>query len=274
MRVEDGSGQLPGVRLEEAQSKPQPVRAEGGDGACGRGVCVATFVILKRELQSYLVSPLAYVVAVVFLLVCGYFFSVNLLATGTADLRPYFLNLGVLLIFISPLLTMRLLAEERQNHIDELLMTLPVTPAQVVAGKYLAALILYAALLALTGVYPAILSGLSEPAWGPIVTSYVGALLLGGTFLAAGVFTSSLTDSQVAAGFLCFGLLLLLWVINWLAFALMGPVAELARVLAVFERFDDFTKGLIDSTHVLFYVSATLLLLFLSVRNLERRTWM
>lgn len=210
----------------------------------------------------------------VFLAISGYFFSVILLATRVADLRPYFLNLGVILLLVTPLLTMRSLAEERQSHTDELLMTLPATPAQVVVGKYLATLALYAAFLALTGVYPALLFWLSDPPAGPILTSYLGALLLGGTFLAVGILTSSMTDSQMVAGLTCFGLILLLWVVNWLAFASTGAVAEAARVLAVFDRFDDFTKGLIDSTHVLFYLSAIFVLLFLSVHNLERRTWM
>jgi len=235
---------------------------------------MAVFAIFKRELKSYLVSPLAYAAGVVFLAISGYFFSVILLATRVADLRPYFLNLGVILLLVTPLLTMRSLAEERQSHTDELLMTLPATAAQIVVGKYLAVLALYAGMLALTAVYPALLYWLSDPPAGPIVSSYVGALLLGGTFLAVGVFTSSLTDSQMVAGLLCFGLILLMWVINWLAFATTGPIADAARQLAVFERFDDFTKGLIDSTHVLFYVSAIAILLFLSVRSLERRTWM
>ncbi|MEW6046671.1 MAG: ABC transporter permease [Bacillota bacterium] len=235
---------------------------------------MAVYYIFKRELRSYLVSPLAYAAGVVFLAISGYFFSVILLATRVADLRPYFLNLGVILLFVTPLLTMRLLPEERQNHTDELLMTLPATPAQVVVGKYLAAVGLYAGMLLLTALYPALLFWLSNPAPGPVLTSYLGALLLGGTFLAIGVFTSSLTDSQMVAGLLCFGFILLLWVINWLSFAAPGTAADVARQLAVFERFDDFTKGLIDSGHVLFYLSAIVLMLFLSVRSLERRTWM
>lgn len=235
---------------------------------------MAVFYIFKRELKSYLVSPLAYAAGVVFLAISGYFFSVILLATRVADLRPFFLNLGVILLLVTPLLTMRSLAEERQNHTDELLLTLPATPAQVVVGKYLAALALYAGLLAITGIYPAILAWLSDPPAGPILTSYLGALLLGGTFFAIGTFTSSFTDSQMVAGISCFGLILLLWVVNWLSFAVTGPVAQVASHLAVFERFDDFTKGLLDSSHVLFYLSAIVFMLFLSVRNLERRTWM
>lgn len=235
---------------------------------------MAVFTVFKREFRSYLVSPIAYVAGVVFFAVAGYFFSVILIATTVADLRPFFLNLGVIMLFVTPLVTMRLLAEERQNHTDELLMTLPATPAQVVVGKYLAAVALYAVFLAVTGVYPAILYALSDPPPGPILSSYVGALLLGGTFLSAGVFTSSLTDSQMVAGILCFGLLLLLWVINWLAYAITGPIARAVGTFAVFQRFDDFTKGLVDSTHVLFYLSAIVLWLFLAVRSLERRTWM
>ena len=235
---------------------------------------MAVYAIFKRELKSYLVSPLAYAAGVVFLAISGYFFSIILLATRVADLRPYFLNLGVILLLVTPLLTMRSLAEERQNRTDGLLMTLPATPAQIVLGKYLACMALYAGFLAMTAVYPALLSWLSDPPLGPILTSYLGALLLGGTFFAIGIFTSSLTDSQMVAGVLCFGLILLLWVINWLSFAVGGPVGDVARQLAVFERFDDFTKGLIDSTHVAFYLSAIVLMLFLSVRNLERRTWM
>lgn len=234
---------------------------------------MAVYYVFKRELKGLVVSPLAYVAGVVFLTISGYFFSVILLATGVADLRPYFLNLGVILLFVTPLVTMRLLAEERQKGTDELLMTLPATPAQIVVGKYLAALALYAGLLGVTGVYVALLYWLSDPAPGPIVTSYAGALLLGGAFLAVGVFTSSLTDSQMVAAALCFGLLLLMWVINWLSFTASGVVAEVARALAFFERFDDFTKGLLDGSHVLFYLSTIVIMLFLSVRSLERRTW-
>ena len=232
-----------------------------------------TWWIARRELRAYFLSPLAYVVTAVFLLINGYIFAAMLLTSRYADLRLVLANMAVTLIFIVPVLTMRVLAEERRQGTDELLLTSPLTVAQIVIGKYLAALVLYALILALTGVYPLILWKYGHPEFMPMLTGYLGVFLLGAAFLAAGVFASSLSDSQVVAGAVGFGLLLTLWIIDWAAGGLQGTAAKILQQLSVLRHLGDFQKGVIDSGHVLFYLSLGFVFLFLAVRMVEKRRW-
>lgn len=229
--------------------------------------------IFKRELRSYLLSPLAYVLLAVFVGLGSYFFSVILLSTRIADLGGYFANMALVAMFIAPLLTMRLWSEEEQKGTAELLLTSPVTMAGIVLGKYLAALVVYLVAVGISLLYPLILGLYGEPDWGPVISSYLGFILLGATYLAVGFFASSLTSSQLLAGVTGIGILLLFWIVGWLSSALGPGVGQVAGYLSVLNQFDDFLKGILDSTHLVYYGSLIAAFLFLSVQNLQRRVW-
>ena len=151
------------------------------------------FVITYKELRAYFTSPIAYVVIAAFLVIMGVFFSLIVYFTRVASLRGVFGNMAFILLFVAPALTMRLLAEEQRSGTIELLLTLPVRDWQVVLGKFLASLAVYAVILALTLYYPLLMLRLGNPDRGPIVSAYLGLLLLGASFLSIGVFTSSLS---------------------------------------------------------------------------------
>lgn len=227
--------------------------------------------IWNREMRSYLVSPLFYGMAAAFYLLGGYFFSVNLLGSQTASMAWYFGDAAVLLLFIAPVLTMRLFAEERARGTDELLFTLPVPGWKVVLGKYLSALAAFGLMIAGSLLYVLIVAGVGEPRWGEILASYVGLALLGGLFLAAGCLTSSLTSSPLLAGVGGFALLLLLWLAGWGADVLQGTPSEVMRTLSVATRYQDFLQGVIDTSHVVFFLTLTAAALVLTAVVLERR---
>lgn len=230
-------------------------------------------VVWEKELKGYLLSPLAYVLIGVFLVLGGYFFSVGLLSTRVASMRGYFGNAATILVFIIPILTMRLFAEEDQRGTSELLYTLPLSIYQTVLGKYLAAVTVFLLALAATIPYPLILMMTSNPDVGPILTSYLGFFLLGSSFLAAGCLTSSLTKSQVVAAVSGYGLLLFIWILGWLSSAVPGTVGELASALSPLSHFEDFLKGILDSAHVVFYLTLIAAFLVLTMFNIERRAW-
>lgn len=229
--------------------------------------------VCRREVYGYCHSPVAYVATAAFLVLSGYFFFVILAATGLARMDPVFGNIAVILLFVSPILTMRSLAEERRLGTDEFLLTSPLTLTEIVLGKYLALLALLAVMLLLTGAYPLILWRWGDPDWGPIISGYLGIFLLGAAFMAVGLFASSLTENQVISGMVGFGLLLLFWLLSWLAAAATGWMRSLIEAVSLFDRFSGFAVGVIDSSDVLFYLSFIFIFLFLTVRVLEKRRW-
>lgn len=249
--------------------------------------------VAARELRSYFASPIAYMTIFGFLVITGIFFAsyaavfmdpralmYNIPATMDAILS----NLVIVLLLIAPALTMRLLAEEQRSGTIELLMTAPLRDWQVVLGKYLAAFALYLIMLALTLYYPVILLVFGSPDVGVMVTSYVGAILLGAAFLAVGVLASALTRNQIVAAVLALGTLLFLWLIE--VFAPLLPTdltlplaggalnpAEALQNLSIIHHYFDFTKGIVDTRHVLYYLSVVAICLFLATRVLEIRRW-
>ena len=229
--------------------------------------------IFKREVKAYLYTPLAYALAAVFLVIGGYFFSVMLFSSQQADLRPFFGNMGLISAFLAPILTMRLLADEARQGTGELLFTSPLTIGQAVLGKFLAAVAVVVLILSVTLLYPGCLEYYGNPDWGPVASGYLGFVLMVGVFLAAGVFTSSLTDSQLIAGASGFALLLGLWIIGWAADSLGGTVGEVVEYLSVPQHFLDFRKGVVDTEHIVFYASLIIGFLFLAVQVMARKTW-
>lgn len=248
--------------------------------------------IFKKELRHYFISPMAYVVLFVFLLISGYFFYsifafFNLMSLQASmnpafarDLnvtegvmRPLFSNLSVILLFVVPMVTMRLFAEEKKSGTMELLLTYPVRDGAVLAGKYAAAMVLYAMMLVLTLLYPGIVASLTRLEWGPLVTGYLGLLLMGAAFLAVGTLLSSLTENQIVAGFGTFGILLIFWVLGWSS-EIAGPRwGKVLSHLSLVEHLDSFGKGVIDTKDLIYYLSFTVLCLFLTLRSLESKRW-
>ena len=248
--------------------------------------------IFKKEMRLYFTSPVAYVIGGIFLLLAGYFFY-NIFAFFTmasmqsamnpgmgrelnvtdSVLRPLLSNVSVILLLLMPMVTMRLFAEERRSGTIELLLTYPVRDGAVLVGKYLAAFALCVIMLLFTLLYPAMLFYFARLEWGPVATGYLGLLLLGATFLAVGIFASSLTENQIVASIVTFGILLMFWVVGWSADYVGGAWGKVLSDLSIIEHFDSFGKGVLDTKDVVYYLNFIVLALFLTLRSLEARRW-
>ncbi len=248
--------------------------------------------VFKKEMRLYFGSSVAYVVGAFFLVISGWFFSQILFFYNMSSMqaamqpqfaqslnptdgimRPLFSNMAVVLLFFMPMVTMRLFAEEKRSGTIELLLTYPVRDGEVLLGKFLAAGALYALLLALTLLYPGMVAYLGRVEWGPLLTGYLGLLLIGGTFLAVGVLLSSMTENQIVAGFSTFGILLALWVVGWGAEFAGGTLRTVLQYVSITEHMDSFSKGVLDTRDVVYYVTAIGLALFLALRSLEAKRW-
>ncbi len=229
--------------------------------------------ITKRELMTYIYTPMAYALVAGFLMITGYFFSMSMLGSRAASVQSMLGNAGLIMVFVVPILTMRLMADEDKGGTSEILFTTPVSMGQVVLGKFLGALALVTGLLAIMLVFPLVVDQFGNPDWGIVASGYFGFWLMMTSFLAAGVFTSSLTDSQLVAGVAGVALLLLLWVIDWAAGSLGPPVGPILAELSITNHFVDFNRGVIDTKNMVFYLSLTFGFLFLATRVLESRRW-
>jgi ABC-2 type transport system permease protein len=236
-----------------------------------------TLTIAAKELKSYFVSPIAYVIIAFWLVCTGLFFTLILSYSRTASLQELFGTVTVLLLLIAPALTMRLLAEEQRNGSLELLMTAPVRDWEVVLGKFLAAVTLFIAMMGLTLVYPLMLQLFGgNPDWGAIFSGYLGLLLFAASFLAIGLFASSLTDNQMVAAVIGFVMLLILWMIGQVGtgLSLGGDLSTWLSALSVTDHFNNsFPRGVIDLTDVLFYLLLTGVMLWTTIQILEARRW-
>ena len=247
--------------------------------------------IAHKELKSYFSTPIAYIVIGFFALLFGYFFYVMLVifnqqslqlggleGGGNVDInqqliRPLFLNASVILLFVLPLVTMRTYSEEKRSGTIELLLTSPVTDVEIILGKFLGALTLYAAMLAITVIHVGLLFSYGNPEWKVVVMGYRGLLLMGGCFISVGLLISSLTKNQIVSGMVTFAVFLLLWVINWPA-SFAGPqMQNILNYLSITDHFDDFTKGILDTKHLVYYFSVMAFGLFLTARSVDTERW-
>jgi ABC-2 type transport system permease protein len=247
--------------------------------------------IAHREIKSYFGSPIAYIVIGGFALLFGWFYyallvyfdrtSMQMAGAGgpqTANvneqlIRPVFLNSSVIVLFVLPLITMRTYSEEKRSGTIELLLTSPITDVQIILGKFLGAMALYGCMLALTTIHIAILFIYGNPEWKPILTGYLGLLLMGGCFLSMGLFISSLTKNQIVAAMATFAVFLMLWVINWIG-QFVGPTMQsVLAYLSLTDHFDDFAKGVIDTKHVIYYLSFMAFGLFLTAKSVDSERW-
>jgi len=238
---------------------------------------------LQRELKAYFYSPLAYVVLCFLLVVNGIVFALILSFLNdpmSPAGRPLDLFFGgtfffwLVVVFAAPVLTMRLLAEERRSGSIEVLMTAPVTEGQVVAGKYLAALMFYAFLWLPTLAYAGIVAYHSEIDWGVVGSGYLGILLVGALFLAVGTFASAMTSNQIIAAVMSFAILLGLFAFSLVQYLANGQMLKDALAyLSIPQHMEEFAKGVVDTRRLVFYVTTTLFFLFLTSRALEARKW-
>jgi ABC-2 type transport system permease protein len=233
------------------------------------------WAIAQRELRSYFVSPVAYVVGALFLLIVGVLFTATIFLSQSSEatLRPLFGNFAVIFLFIVPALTMRLLAEEQRTGTFELLLTAPVRDAELVIGKFLGVMLLVLILLAVTAVYPVILMLAGNPDRGPMLAGYLGVVLQAAAFLAIGLFASSLTQNQIIAALLAFVILLLLWLADALSQITGGRIGDLFRFLSITRHFDEFPRGIIDTRHVIYFLSVTAASLFFTTLVVQARRW-
>ena len=238
--------------------------------------------IFKKELRLYFGSFLAYALAAAFLVLSGYFFYTDLIlfdlfgsftSISSALWQFYFLDLRFLAMLIIPLLTMRLFAEEKKLGTIELLWTYPLRDPHIILGKFLGCFVVFGLMLTCTLAYPLLLSSIHPISWGPPLAGYLGVLLLGATFIACGTFLSSLTENQIVSAMSTYGFLVLFWFLTWNEEA-FGPglIAVIGR-LSLFDRFEEFAKGVVNINDVAFFVLVTAWFLYLTWQSLESRTW-
>lgn len=230
--------------------------------------------VMKKELQAFFYSPIAYIVFASFLLIVGYLFWVVLVTSKMATLEPLLYNASFVLLLASPVLTMRLLSEERKGRTMELLLTSPISPGEIVLGKYLAGMVLYLCLILLTLQYPLLLARYSnEFDTGPVISGYLGLLLLSSAFVSLGLFASSLSENQIVSAMISFGGLMLFWIFGWAKHAFENWFGQLLGRLSVFDRYSDFLRGIVDSGNLIFFVIFTVIWLVLTARVLESERW-
>lgn len=232
-----------------------------------------TLAIAGKEFKSYLASPMAYVVTGIFLAATGFFFGTSPATFNETSING-FLQAGVILILLfAPLLTMRLLAEERKLGTMELLLTAPVRDSEVILGKFLGSVYVLTVMLALTLYYPLLLKIFGDPDIGPIVAGYLGLLLIGYAALAIGIFASSLTSNQIVAAVVSIGILLALYFVGSIASALPKAIGDVVSYFSLSHYFPDFMGGVIDTRGIVYYLSITVLFIFLAVRSLDNSRW-
>lgn len=250
-----------------------------------------TWTIAKKELNSYFRSPIAYGVMAFFALIAGYFFYVSVsffvrrgiessmmgqsfpMDVNEFVIRPLFSNISVIGLFLIPMITMRLFAEEKRTGTIELLLTSPLNDFSIIFGKFLGGLILYTAMLALSAISVALLFAYGQPDWRPILIGYLGLLLQGGALLAIGTFISNCTKNQIVAGVAGFAICLLLWVLDWVSSFGTSVADRVLSYLSVLQHFDSFSKGVLDTKDIVFYLSVIFVGLFLTARSMESLRW-
>jgi gliding motility-associated transport system permease protein len=248
-------------------------------------------IICRKELRSYFVSPIAYVLLTLFAFVFGFFFWMFLrrfvfvglemqmrgqmypMNLNDEMIRPLLSNIGVISLFFIPMITMRLFAEEKRTGTIELLATSPIRDAEIVIGKWLAAMTLYACMLLFTGLNVLFLFKYGNPDWKPLLIGYLGLLLQAGALLAIGTFISTLTKNQIIAGAVTFVVCLILWIIEWPSEFDSSAWARVLSYLSVVVHFESFGRGVIDTKDLIFYATVIFLGLFLTERSMESLRW-
>ncbi len=253
--------------------------------------------IVERELRGYFISPIAYVVLTMFVFLSGLFFRAILSQVMAMEMvnsmrsqqfgggapapldmpgmisRGFLSTMSVILLFMIPMITMGLFSEEKKRGTIELLLTAPITDAQVVLGKFFAAASFFVILLLSTWVPMSVLYIYGDPASGPILSGYLGLLLYGFALLAIGMFISTLTENQIVAAVLSFGTIMVLWLVDVLANTAESGTREVLTYLSILSHLDDFMRGILATSHIIFYLSLMLVALFLTYRSIDSLRW-
>ncbi len=251
-----------------------------------------TWIIAKRDLGSFFNSPIFYIVTTVFLIIYSFiffnilnFFSFQSFQAGQFQamgmnlnlnemvVEPSLQNMSVILLMIIPIITMRSFADEKKMKTFRLLLSSPVHLREIILGKFLACMIVVAVMILLSSYSVGFLFLLGEPEPGPVVTGYLGVLLMAGCFVSVGIFASSLTDNQIVAAVLTFGFSLFMWVIGWGAQAAGSTTGQVLQYLSIVDHLDRFLKGLVDTSDLVYYLSFILFSLFLCHRVLDSNRW-
>ena len=250
------------------------------------------WAISKKEIKTYFTSPIAYVVTFVFLVFFGFFFYSLILWFNSYSMQaarypeaiqqlninqmvysPLFHNISFILIFAIPLLTMRLFTEEKKRQTDELLYTSPISINQIILGKFFASLFVLLVMLLLTGILSLFTFAYGNPEFAPVLNGYLGLFLMSAAFIAVGIFFSSVTENQVVSAMLTFGTLLLFWILNWAAGSASGIWKDVLNYVSFFQHFDDMTRGILDTTDIVYYFSFIFFGLFLTHSVIQSRRW-
>jgi len=251
----------------------------------------AAFLICQKELKSYFASPIAYLLMAFFGLIFGFGmftatrdfvrFSFQMqMQGGQAPMNINQQIIGPLLsfgstitLFLVPMITMRLFAEEKKSGTIELLLTSPVTDLQIIVGKWLGAMLLYLCILVMSVINVALLFAWGKPDIRPVLVAYLGLILQAGCLLAIGEFISTLTRNQIIAGGVTFFVCLLLWLLNWMTSFDTGPLFSVINYISIVTHFDNFSKGVIESKDIIFYCSMIFFALFITSRSMESLRW-
>ncbi len=249
------------------------------------------WTIARRELYSYFVSPVAWVLLTIFAFLSGLFsyiiaasfvrFSLEGQMSGQGGpmnlneqvIAPLFSNIAVVGLFLIPLISMRLFAEEKRQGTIELLVTSPVHDLEIVLGKWLAAVLMYASLLVVLLLDFSFLFIYGSPDWKPVATGLLGILLQGACLLSLGTFISTTTRNQIVAGAVGFALALVLWILNWTTSFGNSDTVQVLNYLSIVSHMDSFSRGVIDTKDLIYYLSMIFLGLFLTTRSLESLRW-
>ena len=252
----------------------------------------SAWIIAKRDLGSFFNSPIFYIVTTVFLIIYSFiffnilnFFSFQSFQAGQFQamgmnlnlnemvVEPSLQNMSVILLMIIPIITMRSFADEKKMKTFRLLLSSPVHLREIILGKFLACMIVVAVMILISSYSVGFLFLLGEPEPGPVVTGYLGVLLMAGCFVSVGIFASSLTDNQIVAAVLTFGFSLFMWVIGWGAQAAGSTTGQVLQYLSIVDHLDRFLKGLVDTSDLVYYLSFILFSLFLCHRVLDSNRW-
>jgi|UniRef100_A0A7C4ATN0 ABC-2 type transport system permease protein len=250
------------------------------------------YAVFRKEIANFFVSPIAYAVIACFLLITGFFFWANVSLMSLVSLqaannpmisqrinmtdiiiRPLAQNMSIILLFLMPLLTMRLFSEEKKSGSIELLMTYPITDTGVVCGKFLSAACVLVVMLGSSLVFPLLLLTVGEPDLGALAGGYVGILLMGVSFVALGMFLSTLSENQIISAAISFGAALLFWVMSWITSFAGETSGYIIRQLSILEHIESFQKGILALSDVSFFVFFAAFFLFLTTRSLETYRW-
>lgn len=230
--------------------------------------------IFKREFKSFFTTPLGYVILIIFNLFSGVYFWFGTLYGGTADMSLVYDGYTLIVLSAIPILTMRLLSEERRQKTDQALLTAPVSLFSVVMAKYLAALLLFIIGISTTLIYSVVLAFIAQPTWALIFGNFLGLLLFGAALIAVGLFISSITENQLVAAIVSYAVLFFLIMLDTVAGLFPIPfISDVLYALSFQARYTSFVSGIISLKNVMFFLSTTAISLFLTIRVMEKRRW-